>query len=101
MSKKSISLRLDSNILETVDEYAESRRMSRTEAITDMLCSTKVVILKEGAEIMSHLYSLDMKLSRIPISVWDLREVEEVCDAVWQLLSSITVEIQEAAEETN
>ena len=55
MCKKNISITLDESLLETVNLYAKSRYISRSEAIASMLREVRVIVIEEGAEIVRQL----------------------------------------------
>ena len=105
--QKSISIRIDENILTLIDSYAHSRRMSRSKAIISMLERTNIIIINEGPEIIKTLHSLDilLKKNNQGINSWEINNretIEGVCNQLWQLLNLITAKIQFQTErETN
>ena len=99
MSKKSISIRIDEKLLKSIDSYAQSRRMSRTQAITSMLKNTKIILINEGPELIKSLYSLDTLLKRCDLERREREKIEGVCNEIWQLLNLITAKIQHQTEE--
>ena len=90
--KKTVTLRIDNELLNKIDSYAELRHMNRSKAIVSMLENTQVIVITEGVEIIKYLTALDvfLKHSHQP----DCEKIEGICDELWQLLSLITEKIQ-------
>lgn len=99
MNKKNISVSLDSDILNKVNEYAESRHISRSSAVSYMLDNVRVIVINEGSEILKALYSLDTLLKDRQMSNNDKNKIERTCNQIWQLLNLITEKIQQPTEE--
>lgn len=97
--KKNISISLDEDTLNMINEYAESRHISRSSAVSYMLGNVRVIVINEGSEILKALYSLDTLLKNRQISSDDKTKIERMCNQVWQLLNLITEKIQQPAEE--
>ena len=94
MQKKNISLKIDEELLNMIDEYAESRYMNRSQAIISMLSSTQIIVLQKGAEIISILHSISTMLTHsTALSDNDKNTLKGACEAIWQLLNSITQEL--------
>ena len=87
MDKISVSIRLDSRLVEKVDLFAKQRNLTRSKAITLMLENTKIVILSEGTEILKLLHLL---CSKEDYTKGGLEEL-------WQLLNSITEKVQQTS----
>ena len=94
MDKVNISLKIDRELFEIIEEYAESRHMNRTKAITSMLSNTNVITLTEGTAILGQLYKIDaiLQSSELPHEI--SLELRKVSDNIWQLLNLITEKIQ-------
>lgn len=92
--KQNISIRLDFELLKKIDRYAESRKISRTQAIKDVLESTNIIQLDEGADIIKELHSIECCLGKSSLSNQEKFEIERCCNKLWQLLDLITEKIQ-------
>ena len=90
--KKTVTLRIDNEMLNKIDSYAELRHMNRTQAIVSMLENTQVIVITEGVDIIKNLTALDVFLKHSHQS--DCKKIERICDELWQLLSLITEKIQ-------
>ena len=89
MSKKGISLKIDDDLLKKVDEYAESRYISRSEAIRLMLSNNQLFLIKETPEIINLLHYIFSLQKSNYLSNDDKKLLREVCYDIWQLLNSI------------
>ena len=92
--KQNISIRLDFELLKKIDRYAESRKISRTQAIKTMLENANIVQLNEGAEILNKLHLVECSLSKSNLSNQEKTNLERVCIRLWQLLNLIIEKIQ-------
>lgn len=92
--KQNVSIRLDIEMLEKIDRYADSRKISRTQAIKDMLESTNIIQLNEGAEILKKLHLVECSLSKSNLSNQEKTNLERACIRLWQLLNLIIAKIQ-------
>lgn len=90
VAKKNVSVKMDESLIKTIDRYAQSRRMSRSEAMVSMLNNVQIILIHEGAEIMMLLHSLDGLLKNNRISHEDKEKIKGVCEGIWQLLNLIT-----------
>lgn len=93
--KQSVSIRLDVALLKKIDGYAKSRKISRTQAIKDMLKSNNIIQLAEGADIIKELHSIECCLGKSSLSNQEKFEIERCCNKLWQLLNLITEKIQQ------
>lgn len=92
--KQNISIRLDFELLKKIDRYAESRKISRTQAIKTMLENANIVQLNEGAEILNKLHLVECSLSKSNLSNQEKANLERACNKLWLLLNLITEKIQ-------
>ncbi len=92
--KYNISIRLDAILLNKIDKYAKSRKITRTKAITTLLENTKVIQLDMGADIIKELHSIECFLGKSSLSNQEKFEIERCCNKLWQLLNLITEKIQ-------
>lgn len=93
--KQNISIRLDFELLKKIDRYAESRKISRTQAIKNMLENTNVVQLNQGAEILNKLHLVECSLGKSNLSNQEKTDLERVCIRLWQLLNLTIEKIQQ------
>ena len=61
---KSVSIRLEDELYEKVSEYADSRNMNFSQALKNMIEDGKIIVLKEGIEILNCLkvQTIDLQL---------------------------------------
>ncbi len=98
MQKKAISIKLDAELLAQIDEYANSRRISRTEAITSMLKNTKITMFPYGAEILKELHLLSAWSKSGRNSYAEQIDVRRIIKKLWQLLNLTIEKSQQQSE---
>lgn len=87
---KSVSIRLEDELYEKVSEYADSRNMNFSQALKNMIEDGKIIILKEGIEILNCLKDIDRKLKCSEITYEEKMRIEEACNAIWLSLDTLT-----------
>ena len=87
---KSVSIRLEDELYEKVSEYADSRNMNFSQALKNMIEDGKIIILKEGIEILNCLKDIDRKLKCSEITYEEIMRIEEACNAIWLSLDTLT-----------
>ena len=87
---KSITVKIDDELLKKIDRYAESTYQTRTRAIIQMLESTQVNIITEGVEIHKCLHRIESEFDYTNLLLFDRKNFKEVLDKIWQLLNSAT-----------
>ncbi|MBC8596521.1 hypothetical protein [Qingrenia yutianensis] len=87
---KSVSIRLEDELYEKVSEYADSRNMNFSQALKNMIEDGKIIVLKEGIEILNCLKDIDRKLKCSEITYEEKMRIEEVCNAIWLSLDTLT-----------
>lgn len=92
--KQRISIRLDVELLEKIDRYADSRKTTRTQAIKTMLESANIIQLKEGADIIKELHTIEYHLGKSSLSNQEKFEIERCCNKLWLLLNLTIAKIQ-------
>ena len=92
--KQNISIRLDFELVEKIDKYAKSRKITRTKAITTLLENTKVIKLDTGADIIKELHTIECCLGKSSLSNQEKFEIERCCNKLWLLLNLIIEKIQ-------
>lgn len=92
--KNNISIRIDTDLLDTIDKYAKSRKITRSKAIKIMLKNTEVIQLSEGADIIKYLHIIECLLAKSNLSNRETTEIERCCTKLWLSLNLITEKIQ-------
>ena len=87
---KSVTVKIDDELLKKIDRYAESTYQTRTRAIIQMLESTQVNITTEGVEILKCLHRIESEFDYTNLLLFDRKNFKEVLDKIWQLLNSAT-----------
>ena len=86
MRKVPISLKVDANLLTVIDEYAALTYQSRSQAINTMLMNTQITVIAQGRELAALLYKVETVLSKNYLNHHDKKNLNEVCEGIWQLL---------------
>lgn len=92
--KQRISIRLDVDLLDKIDRYAKSRKITRSKAIKIMLENTEVIQLSEGTDIIKYLHIIECLLTKSNLSNREITEIERCCTKLWLSLNLITEKIQ-------
>jgi len=92
--KNNISIRIDTDLLDIIDKYAKSRKITRSKAIKIMLKNTEVIQLSEGADIMKELHAIECYLGKSVLSNKEKAEIERCCSNLWLLLNSTIEKIR-------
>ena len=95
LATENISIRLDRSLLNTINEFAKSRNISRSKAITIMLRSTHVTILPEGTALVKALFRIESLLSYSNITTFTENEIREVIKETWKSLDFIIDDTQQ------
>ena len=90
MALKAVSVKIDEQLLEKIDSYAEKSYQSRSQAIIQMLTSTSINVIAEGAGILKDLHILHNKLNEASLTSYDKKIIKEALDEIWLLLNSAT-----------
>ena len=90
--RATVTLRMNKNLLFKIDTFAASRKLTRTQAILEIIENREIIILPEGCEILKQLILLNNNLEKEDL--FKQKAVEKVCDELWQLLNLTTAKTQ-------
>ena len=89
MKEKKVSVRLQGNILDTVEYISQNMHISISDAIRLFIKNEKIVVIKGFEKLIPVLADLTILIEKDNISVQS-KKLQEGVDRIWQLLNSLT-----------